>query len=238
MDIEWNEIAYTSYLKDLFLSSDEKYKAFNEKLLVSSLPTIGIRLPILRKKATEIAKGNPHSFLQVCGNTYHEERLLYALVATKLPYADFLSYSDKVAETLTENWAICDTFCNSLKKVLIGHKEAYFSHIKTYLASKNPWAVRVGLVVMLSHYLEADTVEEVLYRTCTLASDFYYVRMAQAWLLATAWAKFPHETKNAVLTYSLAPWTFHKFVQKARESQGISKEDKAYLQNLLPSIKK
>lgn len=234
MNIEWNLHTYTAFLESLFLSSDEKYKAFNEKLLVSSLPTIGIRLPILRKKATEIAKGTPMAFLQVCGDTYHEERLLYALVTAKLTYADFLPHSDKVAETLTENWAICDTFCNSLNKVLIGHKEDYFSHIKSYLASQNPWAVRVGLVTMLSHYLEANTIEEVLYRTCTLESDFYYVRMAQAWLLATAWAKFPHETQNAILTYPLVPWTFHKFVQKARESNRISKEDKAYLKSLLP----
>lgn len=229
----WEKNSYNAYQKQLFLSSDEKYKTFNEKLLVSSLPTIGIRLPVLRKKASEIAKNDPAGFLEVCGSTYHEERMLYALVAASLSYTDFLPHSDRVAEVLTENWAICDTFCNSLKKVLSGHKADYFQHITKYLASQNPWAVRVGIVVMLFHYLEEDTITEVLRRTCTLKSDFYYVQMAQAWLLATAWGKHREKTKEALFTYPLSPITFRRFVQKARESYRVSPEDKAYLKSLL-----
>ena len=78
------------------------------------------------------------------------------------------------------------------------------------------------------------TINTVLTRTLAVDSDFYYVRMAQAWLLAEAWVKFPEETKKAVLAANLDPWVFRKFVQKARESRRVSDEDKEYLKSLLP----
>lgn len=231
----WTPETYNNFLAALKEETDETYRLFNEKLLASQLPTLGLRLPFLRKTAKAIAKGDPNGFLAVCGKTYHEERLLYGLVAAELPYADFLPYSDKMAKYLVENWALCDTFCSSLKKVLShkADKAHYFRYTSVYLSSLNPWTVRVGLIIMLGHYLTPTTIHTVLSRTLAVDSDFYYVRMAQAWLLAEAWVKFPEETKKAVLAANLDPWVFRKFVQKARESRRVSPEEKAYLKQLL-----
>lgn len=237
--ISWNQQTYETFLLAISAEADASYKIFNESLLASQLPTIGLRLPFLRKTAKEISKGDKTAFLSVCQNTTHEERLLYGMVAAFLPYDEFLPYSDHYAEYLVENWALCDTFCTSLKKVL-SKKEAkghYFSHIKNYLSSQNPWAVRVGIIVMLAQYLEEDTIDEVLRRSTSITSEFYYVRMAQAWLFATSWAKFPEKTKNFLAHTKLDPWTFRKFVQKARESYRVSPEDKAYLKSLLSANK-
>ncbi|MBM6829562.1 DNA alkylation repair protein [Anaerotignum lactatifermentans] len=237
--IIWTKASYQDFLKDLRQNADETYRLFNESLLASQLPTLGLRLPLLRKTAKEIARGDASAFLSVCGTDFHEERLLYGMVCAALPYADFLPHSDCMAEELTENWAICDTFASSLKKVLAKGtaKADYFRHIQAYLASSNPWAVRVGLIVMLSQYLEETYLPEVLRRTAAVQSEHYYVRMGQAWLLATAWAKFPEEVRAFLPTANLEPWTFRKFVQKARESYRVSPEDKAYLKSLLPPRK-
>ena len=229
----WNEQTYQQFLTSLLQSADIPYKQFNDKLLASALPSIGLRIPFLRTTAKQIAKQHPAAFLSVCGTTYHEERLLYGFVASALPYDDFLPHSDHVAEHLVENWAICDTFCNSISKTIAADKQDYFSHITTYLNSKNPWAVRTGLVIMLSNYLEDDYIEPVLAHTCLITSDFYYVQMAQAWLLATAWAKFPQETKKYIEQSTISIDVLHKFVQKARESHRISKEDKETLKAFL-----
>lgn len=171
----WNEQTYQQFLTTLLQSADIPYKQFNDKLLASVLPSIGLRVPFLRKTAKQIAKQDPTAFLSMCGTTYHEERLLYGFVASTLPYADFLPHSGHMAEHLVENWAICDTFCTSIAKTIASHKQDYFSHITTYLHSENPWAVRTGLVMMLSHYLEPMYIEPVLSRTCSITSDFYYV---------------------------------------------------------------
>lgn len=235
----WTTASYDEFLTELRQNTDSAYQQFNESLLASDLPTLGLRLPFLRKIARDIAKGDASAFLCVCGKTFHEERLLYGMVCAALPYDQFLPHSDRMAEELTENWAICDTFSSSLKKVLAKTpaKTDYFRHIQAYLSSPNPWAVRVGLIVMLSQYLEEAYLPEVLRRTAAISSEHYYVRMGQAWLLATAWAKFPEEVRAFLPTANLEPWTFRKFVQKARESYRVTPEDKAYLKSLLPSSK-
>lgn len=236
--IQWQPTQYAAFLQQLSEQADPDYQAFQQKLLVSDLPVLGIRLPQLRKLAKEIGKGDSRGFLSVCGTTFHEERLLYGFVSATLPYFEFLPHSDHMAEVLTENWGTCDTFCSSLRQVLSipENKAHYFDHILSYLSSKNPWALRVGLIIMLTQYLQEDTITEVLQRTGAVQSDFYYVRMAQAWLFATAWAKFRDQTAAYLQACPPEAWTFRKFVQKACESRRISPEDKAYLKSLLPPV--
>ena len=87
----------------------------------------------------------------------------------------------------------------------------------------------MGLVIMLEYYLTTDDLRESLRRTGEVWSDFYYVRMAQAWLLATAWAKDPQTTREMLANLPLEEWTYRKFVQKACESYRVTPEDKAWL---------
>lgn len=227
----WTEERYETFREELFAQADQEYARFHEKLLHSVLPVVGLRTPFLRKTAKTLAKDDGVGFLRTCGRDTYEERLLYGLVAAEIPmpYEDFLSYCDVYAENVAENWAHCDLFCSSLKKRLKGHETDFFGYIKKYLASENPWAVRVGLVMMLTHYLSEEYIEETLRRTGETKSDFYYIRMAQAWLLATAWAKNREITKASLETLPLEEWVYRKFVQKACESYRISIEDKKWL---------
>ena len=231
---QWTKETYEAFRQELFAQGEEEYKNFNTKLLRSQLPVIGLRVPFLRKKAKEIAKGDGIGFLQVCGGETHEERLLYGLVAAALPlsYEAFLTYCDHYTEHLAENWAHCDLFSSSVKKIIKGKEGAFFQHIEKYLQSENPWAVRMGLVLMLSNYLTEDYLAEVIERTDAVCSDHYYVRMGQAWLLATAWAKDRDRMMAYISRHHLDDWTFRKFIQKCCESYRVSKEDQAFLRSL------
>ena len=92
--------------------------------------------------------------------------------------------------------------------------------------------MRTGLVMMLSNYLTEEYLAKVIERVDAVRSDHYYVRMAQAWLLATAWAK----DRDAMLEYighhHLDDWTFRKFIQKCCESYRVCKEDQSFLRSL------
>lgn len=234
MEKTWTEASYAVFRAELFAQAEEDYKAFHEKLLCSDLVVIGLRVPFLRKTAAKIARQDGEGFLRVCGKDTYEERLLYGLVAAALPisYEDFLPYCDIYTEELVENWAHCDVFCSSLKKRIKGREKEFYEYIGKYLKSENPWAVRVGLILMLSHYLAPEYLKETLARMDRIHSEFYYVRMAQAWLLATAWTKDREVCMAYLSHHSLDEWTFKKFVQKACESYRVSKEDKAYLKSL------
>lgn len=230
----WTKERYAALIEDLYEQRDEPYRQFHESLLCSALPVIGLRVPFLRKTAAQLAKEDGKGFLRLCGRETYEERLLYGLVAAALPvpYEEFLPDCDFYIEELVENWAHCDIFCSSLKKRLKGHEADFFAHIRKYLQSENPWAVRVGLVLMLNHYLTPAYLPEVLERTDAIRSEQYYVRMAQAWLLATAWAKDRDACMAYLSRHHLDAWTFRKFIQKACESYRVSAEDKAYLRSL------
>ena len=98
----WTKETYEEFRKELFSQVEEDYRKFNEKLLCSALPVIGLRVPFLRKTAKKIAKEDGIGFLQVCGKDTYEERLLYGLVAAELPvsFEEFLPYCDFYTEHL------------------------------------------------------------------------------------------------------------------------------------------
>ena len=230
----WTEETYESFREELFSQADAGYKQFHEKLLCSALPVIGLRVPFLRKTAREIAKKDGIGFLKVCGKDTYEERLLYGLVAAAIPvsYEVFLSCCDHYTEMLAENWAHCDIFSSSVKKSIKGHEQEFFMHLERYLSSENPWVVRMGLVLMLSNYLTEEYLDAVLERVDAIHSERYYVRMAQAWLLATVWAKDRERMMEYIRNHHLDDWTWNRFIQKCVESYRVSREDKAYLRSL------
>ena len=231
---DWTKEKYENFRQELFSQAEETYRDFNAKLLCSDLPVIGLRVPFLRKTAKEIAKKDGVGFLQICGKDTYEERLLYGLVAAALPvsYGEFLLYCDFYTEQLAENWAHCDIFCSSVKKSIKENEREFFEHLEGYLHSKNPWTVRMGLVMMLSNYLTEEYMEEVLKRTDGVSFEHYYIRMAQAWLLATAWAKSRERMLSYIENSHLDDWTWNKFIQKCCESYRVSAEDKAFLRSL------
>ncbi len=231
MHEKWTAEDYKALQAALFALADEKYRLFHERLLRSALPVIGIRAPILRQKAKEVAKAAGKNFFPYCEKGTHEERLLYGLVAAALPmkFEDFLRYCDSYAYEFVENWAQCDMFCASLKKIANQNQQALFAHAKGYLSSENPWAVRVGLIIMLNYYLKPPYLPEVLQLTDGVHSDFYYIQMAQAWLLATAWAKDAEAVGEYCNHCGLSYEVKSKFVQKTCESFRVSPEDKAWL---------
>lgn len=230
----WTKERYAQFREELLAQGEEGYRDFHSKLLCSDLPVIGLRVPFLRKTAAKIAKTGGEDFLRFCGKDTYEERLLYGLVAAAMPvpYEEFLPYCDHYTETLVENWAHCDVFCSSVKKKLKGHEEAFYRYLEKYLRSENPWAVRVGIILMLSHYLTPPYLQTTLERIDTIHSEQYYVRMGQAWLLATAWAKDRETCMEYLSHHHLDDWTFRKFIQKACESYRVSREDKAFLRSL------
>lgn len=234
MTERWTQASYAAFRAELFAQADVGYRRFHAGLLNSGLPVIGLRVPHLRKMAAEIAKTDGVGFLAHCGRDTYEERLLYGLVAAALPvsYADFLPYCDFYTEQLVENWAHCDVFCASLKKRIHGRERDFFAYLEKYLQSENPWAMRVGLVLLLNHYLTEEYLEESLLRMDAVRSDAYYVQMAKAWLLATAWAKERERTHAFLAVHPQDAALMRKFVQKACDSTRISKEDKAYLRGL------
>jgi len=213
--------------------AEPKYKEFNEKIVKGKLKMLGIRIPVLRKIAKEIVKGNFKEFIKTCIPVYHEELLLLGIViaSSDMEYNDFKMEMNDFLKRI-ENWAACDTFCGSIKKHIKQNKKEFWNDMTLYLRSKNNWIIRVALVSMLQYYLEEEYIQKVLQRCDSVKSDFYYVKVAQAWLIAEAYVKCKQQTMTYLKKSSLNKWTFNKAIQKICESNRVPEEEKQELRKM------
>ena len=213
--------------------AEEQYKTFHEKIIKGKRQIIGVRMPVLKKIAKEIIKGNYMDFIKTSIPIYHEEVVLLGIVigTSAMEYSDFVIEMNDFIKKI-DSWAICDTFCTNIKQQVKKNKQEIWNHITLYLRSKNDWAVRAGLIMMLSYYLEEEYIEKVFKRCDTIKSEFYYVKMAQSWLIATAWIKFPEKTEQYLKKSTLDKWIWNKAIQKTCESSRVKEEYKIYLKTL------
>ena len=228
---KWNEEEYSNYIEYLKSMGDESYKKFHSKLTTTKYEILGIRVPIQRKIAKEICKGDIVSFLECSENRYYEEVMIKGFVLASIKEKELLLIYLENYVSLIDNWAINDGFCNSLKIVSFD-KEFWFSYFSKYLKSKKEFKVRVGLIVFLSFYVSEEYLDRIFSLIDEITIDKYYVNMGIAWLLCECFTKYRDITLNYLLKSKINTITFNKTISKIRDSYRVSKEDKEYLNSL------
>ena len=216
-------------LRDLM---DEKYAKFNQKLCPDTKrKMLGVRIPQLRKLAQKIAKqDNWNEFLKQADDNYFEEVLLQGLVIAykKLEMQEKLEYVKWFVPKI-DSWAICDTFCPTLK-IKPHDLPKVWNFLEPYLHSKQEFEVRFAVIMMLDYYITEEYVDQVLAKLDLFSHQGYYVKMAVAWCLAEIGTKFNEKAMNYLKSENhLDKFTFNKALQKMRESYRIDKEQKEVL---------
>lgn len=213
--------------------SETGYKKFSSSLIPGVENILGVRLPKLRKIAKEIAKCNKwEEFIKDGEENYMEGVLLKGLVLSYIK-ADFDSMLKYIADFVPKinNWAVCDCFCNGLKFVK-SDKQKAFKFLIPYLKSKSEYELRFGVVMLLSHFIESEFIDDVLKILFNLKSEYYYARMAIAWAISICYIKFPEKTFSYIENNGLEDFIHNKSISKIIESYRVSKEDKEKLKLL------
>lgn len=231
----WTQNDYNSLILFLKSQADLSYREFHKKLIPDAETDlfIGIRLPIMRKIAKTISKGNIDSFLSNVGNDYYEEDMLYGLVLNQYKsrsFEDFCLHQENFIKRIS-NWAVCDT-CSGKSKDFYKFKEDYFSYIEDYFYSENPWKVRYALIVMFQYKKDKAYHDIILKRLNNINNDHYYVKMAKAWLTAELYVFDSDKIYNFLQKNNFDKETMKMTFQKMSDSYRISAEDKAKLRNL------
>lgn len=225
----WNEEEYKEFVKYLKSLQDKKYKEFHSSLVLNSkYEMIGIRVPIMRDIAKEIAKSNIEDFLQYAQDKYYEEVMIQGLVVShikdeELFYKSFQKYINKI-----DNWALCDSFCSSVK-IVRKYKEKYFKEAIKIALNNAEFISRVGLVIILNHFISKDNLNNIFDTLNKIQSDKFYVNMAEAWLICEMFTKFPEETKIFLKKNNLNRFTQNKAISKIHDSYRVSMEEKELL---------
>lgn len=216
--------------KTIFALADEKYKEFHGGLCPNTNNIVGVRVPVLRNYAKDLAKQDWKTYLENAQDEYYEEVMLQGMVIglAKMPIQEKLQQIKKFVPKI-DNWAVCDVSCAGFK---VKEKEQLWEFIKTYQNSKKEFELRFMIVMMLDHFVEEKYVQSIFATIDTIKNDEYYVQMAVAWLLSVLYVKFPKETLVYLKRTNIDNFTFNKAIQKMIESYRVNKEDKEMLRKL------
>ena len=228
-NIKWNKESYKEFVKCLLSLQDLKYKEFHSSLVLNSkYEMIGIRLPIMRDIAKQIAKGDIEEFLKHAQDKYYEEIMIQGLVISSIKDENaFYKYFQKHIKKI-DNWALCDSFCNSIK-IVKKHEEKYFKEAIELSLNEEEFISRVGLVVILAHFISQENLKTIFDTLNKITSDKFYINMAEAWLVCEMYTKFPKETKAFLKKNNLDKFTQNKAISKIHDSYRVSKEEKEAL---------
>lgn len=231
------------YIAPRFLA-DERYRRGHINIVAPKPGTVilGLHTPEMKALAKEFVRTGEWQILvaefakQVplrAGDPQplaHEERIIWGLM---IDYAkvDFDDRCRLVEDFLPaiDNWAICDTFCCNSRWADKAGREALWAFLDRLFAvlpgSKDyEFTLRVALILAMGHCLNAASLPRTFAKLRDLrlpAESPYYIRMGAAWLLATALAKHPDETRRFVSdpASQLSSDIVKLYVRKARESR-------------------
>ena len=222
----WTSKDYEDFISYLYSKQDIKYREFHKGIVPNIDSLIGIRTPILKDIAKKISKGNYNSFISLNKHNTYEEIFIHGIIIgnIKLSFNDKLILTDKFIPYIN-NWAICDSFCSNFKDFKKNQKHG-FAKIKLYLKSDNLWINRVGLVLLLNHYINDNYIDQVLDIAKQIKSDEYYVKMANAWLISMCYIKYSKKTYKLLESKKLDKWTQNKSISKIRDSFRVTDLDK------------
>lgn len=218
--------------KQLLEMQEDGYKKFSAALVPGcDNNMLGIRLPLLKKLAKELAKGDWRAYLKNACDDYFEETMLQGFVLgfVKADIEEILPYVEMFIPKIN-NWSVCDSFCANFK-LAAKEREKMWTFLMNYREGLE-FEQRVVAVMLMDHFLTEEYIDRVTEELVSLDNPGYYTKMAVAWAVATAYAKFPDKTRTIIEERRLDTWTHNKAIQKMIESYRVTEEDKTYLKAL------
>lgn len=152
----------TQIKEKLMEQSEKSYQEFSQALIPGAKQLLGVRLPILRKLAKEMVKGDWRtevvSYEGEYEDIYFEETMLRGMIigygTEKMEVQEGLSYIEALIPHI-DNWSVCDSFCNSFL-LADRHREEVWEFLQKYLYSEREFEVRAAVITLLNHFLKYD----------------------------------------------------------------------------------
>ena len=205
---------------------NETYAAFNQRIVNTKMPVIGVRVPDLRRLARRLAPDMSAagiSKLLTAKNKSFDYVLLCGLLITHARL-DEQAAIDLTKQYLprVDSWAHIDVFIEK-KRRFAG--ELWWDFALECLQSEAEFTVRYGVISLMTNFLDKAHIDQVFAALRNVKHDGYYVKMALAWLYATAAVHFFELTLAELENGYIDTWTRNKAYQKMRESRRFTPEE-------------
>lgn len=203
------------------------YRAFAEKIVKGRAPILGVRSAGMQKLLQEILAGDWRAFLEASvGGTYEELVLIGGVIGSApMPLAERLERLRGFVPKI-DSWAVCDSVCGRLR-FAASEAEAGWEFLASHLRQDGEFAVRFGVVGLMTAFLREPYVARLLAAWDGVLHEGYYARMAVAWAVSIAYVSFPALVEPYLADNRLDKWTYNKALQKIIESRQITAETRA-----------
>lgn len=217
---------------ELFERQDLPFRDFTLRGTPNAGEVIGVRIPEVRGLAKGLCRDGFEAYLDAEPKEFLEELLLHGIIVAqaKMEIRTRLNLLAKFIPHI-QNWLVCDVVANSFR-IRPDQEEKFWEFLTRYIDSRDEFAVRFILVMMLDHFLHDDYTAEVLMVVDAVKHPGYYVEMAKAWLVTEALIKNREVAMSYIYDNNLSNFAFNKMVQKAHESYRVSASDKELLKQL------
>ena len=209
---------------------NETYATFSQRIVNTKMPVIGVRVPDLRRLARELAPNMSAadiSKLLTTQNKSFDYVLLCGLLITHARLDDQTAINlAKQYLPRVDSWAHIDIFVEK-KRRFAG--EVWRDFALECLQSEAEFTVRYGVVSLMTNFLDEAHIDQVFAALRNVRHDGYYVKMALAWLYATAAVHFFELTLAELENEHIDAWTRNKAYQKMRESRRFTPEQQAII---------
>ena len=206
---------------------NESYAAFNQRIVSTNMPVIGVRVPDLRRLARKLAPdmsaADISKLLLKVQNESFDYVLLCGLLITHTRLDDQTAI-DLAKQYLpcVDSWAHIDTFVEK-KRRFTG--EIWWDFALECLQNEDEFTVRYGVISLMTNFLDEAHIDQVFAVLRNVRHDGYYVKMALAWLYATTAVHFFDLTLAELENEHIDTWTRNKAYQKMRESRRFTPEE-------------
>ena len=220
---------------------NEEYAKFNKRIVNTQKSVLGVRVPDLRKLAKKLARDidgdEIEKLLLTIDRAVYEQVLLCGLIISyaKLTDEQKISLTKKYLP-LVDSWAEVDAF---VQKRNLKNKRIWWNFAVNCLKSDREFVVRYGVIELMLNFLDQSDIDRVLATIRTIKHQGYYVKMAMAWLYATAAVNFHKQTLEEIKNSDIDLWIKKKALQKCwnRVSLVWSKKEIRKLRNkIVPRV--
>ena len=205
---------------------NESYAAFNQRIVNTKMPVIGVRVPDLRRLARELApdmSAADISKLLTAKNKSFDYVLLCGLLITHARLDDRTAINlAKQYLPRVDSWAHIDIFVEKKRRFA---DEVWWDFALECLQNEVEFTVRYGVISLMTNFLDEAYIDQVFAALRNVRHDGYYVKMALAWLYATAAVHFFELTLAELENEHINAWTRNKSYQKMRESRRFTPEE-------------
>ena len=209
---------------------NETYAVFNQRIVNTKMPVIGVRVPDLRRLARELApdmSAADISKLLTAQNESFDYVMLCGLLISHARLDDWMAIDlTKQYLPLVDSWAHIDIFVEK-KRRFAG--EVWWDFALECLQNEAEFTVRYGVISLITNFLDESHINQVFAALRDIKHDGYYVKMALAWLYATAAVNFFELTLAELENEHIDAWTRNKAYQKMRESRRFTPEQQAVI---------